>query len=130
MSLLGGITKIAKSVLKIGAGVASGGIAGGILTAATGLMSGAAKKTATVLPGAGAVMLPALQSTAGKLVAGGAAVAAGEYLYDKMGNVVGKKHRRRRKGITPKDLSSFKRVARLIDKFSKPVHHFRNIKKG
>lgn len=38
--------------------------------------------------------------------------------------------RRRRKGITARDLMSFKRVARLVDKFSKPVHHFRNFKKG
>lgn len=36
--------------------------------------------------------------------------------------------RRRRKGISAKDLTSFKRVARLVERFSKPVHKMRNYK--
>ncbi len=36
--------------------------------------------------------------------------------------------RRRRRGITPRDLSSFRRVANLVNHYAKPVHHMRNTK--
>ena len=38
------------------------------------------------------------------------------------------RRRKRRKGISAKDLSSFKRVARMVDKYSKPIHKMRNFK--
>jgi len=34
--------------------------------------------------------------------------------------------RRRRKGISARDLSSFRRVANLVNHYAKPVHHMRN----
>lgn len=37
--------------------------------------------------------------------------------------------RRRRRGITARDLASFRRVANLVDHYAKPVHHMRNIKR-
>lgn len=62
-------------------------------------------------------------STIGGAV-GGAALGA----YLDGGNQPAKR-RRRGKGITARDLRSFKRVAKLVDKYAKPVHHFRNFKK-
>lgn len=38
--------------------------------------------------------------------------------------------RRRGHGITPRDLRSFKRVARLVSHFSRPVHHMRGYKRA
>jgi len=37
--------------------------------------------------------------------------------------------RRRRRGITARDLQSFRRVANLVDHYAKPVHHMRNIRR-
>lgn len=45
------------------------------------------------------------------------------------GQLPAMRHRRGR-GITPRDLRSFKRVANLINHFSRPVHHMRGYKKG
>lgn len=143
MSLLKSISKIGKGVLKSVAGSTVGKLAasvipgvGPVLGTAIGMAAGAiggggGKGGGGKLPPLGG--LPALPSGGGKIVglsSAGAAVmgAAGSWLYDAMGNPVHKK-RRRKKGITAKDLTSFKRVARLVDKYAKPVHHFRNIKK-
>lgn len=38
--------------------------------------------------------------------------------------------RRRGRGISSRDLRSFKRVARLVSHFSRPVHHMRGYKRG
>lgn len=138
MSLLGTIGKIASGVLGVARGAAAGVggglpgmIAGGVIGAATSGIGGGGKKPPR-LPTISGGKLPALPpggkivglSTAGAAAAG---AVAGEWLYDKLGNPVAKR-RRRRKGISAKDLSSFKRVARLVDKFSRPVHKMRNFK--
>lgn len=145
MSLLKSIAKIGKTVVKKVAGSALGKLAVSVIPGvgpiASTALSMAAGAVATKLTGGGGGggrlppigNLPALPSGGGKIVglsAAGAGVmgAAGSWLYDQMGNPV-RKHRRRKKGITAKDLTSFKRVARLVDKYAKPVHHFRNIKK-
>lgn len=138
MSLFGSIGKALKSVAgsvvgKIATSVIPGvgPIAGTLIGTAVGsAISGGGGGGGKLPPVRG---LPALPAGGGKIVGlssagvsamAGAGAIAGEWLYDKFGNPVRKK-RRRRKGITPKDLSSFKRVARLIDKFAAPVHHLR-----
>lgn len=126
MSLFGSIGKvlgkIAAPVLSVIPGV--GPIAGTILGAAAQKVLGGGGGG-----GGGGINLPALPGGA-RMPAGLPAIAgaaAGGYLGGI--NWDTPKKRRRRKGITAKDLTSFKRVARLVDKYAKPVHHFRNIKK-
>lgn len=134
MSLLGSIGKVLTGAVKTVAGTAVGGAIGGPIGAAIGGtlassgsklaakgVAGATAAAATlktlpaVMPGAGAVARTALPA-----LAGGAAAM----IYDHMGNPIGRR-RRRRKGISAKDLSSFRRVARLIDKYAAPVHRLR-----
>jgi len=145
MSLLKSIAKIGKSVVKSVAGSTLGKLAvsvipgvGPITSTVIATAAGALASKIGGASGGGGGKLPPLPalgggggggkivglSTAGAAMAG----AAGKWLYDAMGNPV-RKQRRRKKGITAKDLTSFKRVARLVDKYAKPVHHFRNIKK-
>jgi len=135
MSLLKSIGKVLKGGVKTVLGSTVGGIIGGpvgaaiggilstsgaktVAKAVAGAATGAAAMSLPVLPGVGAVARTALPAMAG---------AAGAMLFDAAGNPVARK-RRRRKGLSAKDLSSFKRVARLVDKFSKPVHKMRNYK--
>lgn len=122
MSLLGKAAKALKRVGKValkvakpiigmtplGLGVTAGGAAGSLLGAAM-------RKTTT------SAMVRALPG-AGLAVGGGYAGAAIEQHMAASGYT---KRRRRRKGISGKDLSSFKRVARLIDKFAAPVHRLK-----
>lgn len=133
MSLLSSIGKVVMKAAPFVSGALTGGVVGAsqILGAALrGKVEKAARKSQMaklpVLPGGGGGrMLPPL----GKVAAGAAPYvlgAAGGIIWDSEP----KKKKRRRKGISAKDLASFKRVARLVDKFSKPVHHFRNFKKG
>jgi len=143
VSLLKSIAKIGKGVIKSVAGSTLGKVAASVIpgvgpvlgtvlgTAAGAVLGGGKGGGGGKLPPLGG--LPSLPAGGGKIVglsSAGAAVmgAAGSWLYDAMGNPVHKK-RRRKKGISAKDLTSFKRVARLVDKYAKPVHHFRNIKK-
>lgn len=102
------VLKTGKSVARIGAGIASGGVVGGLGVAAAGLAAGASR----ALPAIGR-SLPVV----------GTALAVSDMAgitWDQK-----KKKRKRRKGISGHDLQSFKRVARLIDKFAAPVHHLR-----
>lgn len=127
MSLLSSIGKIAGKVVgvasKVGA-VASGGTLGAGLAAATML---AKKKAAPAVR----ATLPVIQRSlpgVGQVAAGsGLAIAADKVIQGPDGQMYVRR-RRRRKGITAKDLQSFKRVARLVDKYSKSVHHFKNFK--
>jgi len=119
-SIVKGITGVGKTLLGGAVGTAIGGPIGGIIGGA--MSSSGAKLAAkgvagalTVMPGVGRVASAALPVLAG---------AGAGMLYDQMGRPVAQR-RRRRKGITPKDLSSFKRVARLIDKYAAPVHKLR-----
>jgi len=134
MSLLGKIAKIGKSVLKSPiAKVATRAIPGvGQVLGAVGVASSVADVVKAVRPaakalpaigGSGVPILPTLSSVA----LGGAGAAAGGAVASLFGTT--HKRRRRRKGITAKDLNSFKRVAKLVDKYAKPVHHMRNFKK-
>lgn len=142
MSLFSSIGKVFKGAVKGIAGSALGKLAvsaipgvGPIAGAVIGTAASAAASALTsrskavslpALPGGGGRMLPPIGraiATAAPYVAG---AAAGGIIWDNEP----RKKRRRRKGISAKDLSSFKRVARLVDKFAKPVHHFRNFKKG
>ena len=126
-----------KSIGRVIGGFATGGIAGGIATAAGGLLKGTVKAAPKVMKaglpalpgvGGGGSIIPPLMRGAKAAFPYAAAAGIG-MLFDADGNPV-KVKKRRRKGITARDLMSFKRVARLVDKFSKPVHHFRNFKKG
>lgn len=131
MSLLGSIGKVltgaAKTVIGGVVGSAIGGPVGGAIGA--GIGSSGAKLATKGIAGAAAVVgaakaLPQIITKPGVgAVVGTAAGVGGSMLVDSLGRPV--KKRRRRKGITPKDLMSFKRVARLIDKFSAPVHRLR-----
>lgn len=130
MSLLKKLAKGAKKVVKgvirtvapaaIGLTPVGGAIAAGLGVGkvAGSALGNAARRLATnkgvlrALPGVGAS------------VAGGAVGSAVTNYVDGDYTVM-RTRRRRRKGITPKDLTSFKRVARLIDKFSAPVHKLR-----
>ena len=133
MSLLKSIGKalsgVAKKVLPMaaaaipGVGPVTGAVLGGV---ASSVLSGRASRAPSLpaLPGgAGGGMLPPIVRTAAPM----AAAAAGGAMLAGWGDDH-KPRRRRRKGITARDLSSFKRVARMVDKYSKPVHHFRNFK--
>jgi len=135
-SALSGALKTVKSIAlpAIGYSIAGpiGGVVGSVLGGGSG---GGAPPVATVsgampggsIPGAlGRLGSGSLGSLAklGTAAAGGAIVA--NVLSD--GTVVRRK-RRRRHGITARDLNSFRRVARLVDHYAKPVHHMRNIKK-
>jgi len=141
MSLFSSIGKVFKGAVKGLAGSALGKlavsaipgvgpIAGAVIGTAASLGASALTSRSKavslpVLPGGGGRMLPPI----GRAIATAAPYAAGAaagIIWDQPE----KKKRRRRKGISARDLSSFKRVARLVDKFSKPVHHFRNFKKG
>lgn len=133
MSLLGSIKKIGKKALRAAAKVGGssilssipgiGGIAGTAgAVAASVLSSSTAKKAAK----AAARALPVLPGV-GSVAAGAAGVGAG-MIIDQFTGAPTMHKRRRRKGITAKDLSSFKRVARLVDRYSKPVHKMRNYK--
>lgn len=145
MSLFGSIGKALKGVAKSVAGSALGKlavtaipgvgpIAGAVIgtvgsVAAQTLLTPKGKKTMSMLPalpGGGGRMLPPI----GKAIATAAPYAAGALAGGIIWDDQPRKKRRRRKGISAKDLSSFKRVARLVDKYAKPVHHFRNFKKG
>lgn len=132
MSLLKSIGKVFTGAVKtIGGGIlgtAIGGPLGGVVGAAIS-QSGSKLATKGLAGAAGALgavkALPAIVTKPGVgAVVGTVAGAGASMLYDALGNPV-KKKRRRRKGITPKDLTSFKRVARLIDKFAAPVHKLR-----
>lgn len=113
MSLFGKIFKGAKKLVNFGSKVAA--IAtpqGRALSAVSGVASslgGAVKR------------LPTLVKSAGVAAATSYAV---DYVTDSNGNQV-RRRRRRRKGISGRDLQSFKRVARLIDKFAAPVHRLK-----
>ena len=110
-------------------------IAGAVVSAATALSKGA------VRAGVPASVVRALPGVVGSGIGGGLilnqlpALPGGHtdtQMMQRYGGDggIGRMHKkRRRKGITAKDLTSFKRVARLVDKYAKPVHHFRNIKK-
>lgn len=71
--------------------------------------------------GGGGRILPGLGAIGGSAAGSVAGAIAGS-----MGSRQQKQTRRRRKGISARDLMSFKRVARLVDKFSKPVGKMRN----
>lgn len=140
MSILSNIVKgvvgVGKQIVGGVVGTAIGGPVGGVVGSALagGIGGKGGPPKLPVLPGGASGpsgMLPAITglSTGGKLALAGAAGAAAEWVIDSAGRWHRTGRRRRRKGISAKDLSSFKRVARLIDKYSKPVHHFRNIKK-
>ena len=101
----------------IGGGVASSGGGGGIRPPA---LPGGAPAGGSSGGGGLRVTVPI-----GRAVAGAAAASAVTHVVDEMGNVHKVSKRRRRKGISAKDLQSFKRVARLIDKYAAPVHKLR-----
>lgn len=144
MSLLSKIWKGAKGVVKSVAGSAIGKVAASAIPGVgpiTAAVIGAAGSTIAgnltkqkrssvsmlpALPGGGGSILPPIGRAIKSAVPYAAGMAAGGIIWDDEP----KKKRRRRKGISAKDLSSFKRVARLVDKYAKPVHHFRNFKKG
>lgn len=123
--ILGKVTNVANKALPIVGGIATGGTTGAI--AALGGAAALARKK-------GAKALPALRRVApgAGLVATGAAAGSAltPMVNPSTGQITYVPHkRRRRKGISAKDLQSFKRVARLVDKYSKSVHHFKNFKK-
>lgn len=136
MSLLKTIANVAKKavgskLLSIGANAIPGvgPVTAAVLTAASSAVGaklasggGGGKNRLPALPGGGGGGggggLPALVKKYGAVT--DMEVEAVERMY---------RRRRRKKGITAKDLSSFKRVARLVDKYAKHVNHFRNIKK-
>lgn len=135
MSLFGSIAKFAGKALNVVSkaapivtGIATGGL-GGVASVLYGAASlskrSKPKMSLPALPGGGGRMLPPI----GRAIATAAPYAAGAAAGILWDNEPRRK-RRRRKGISAKDLQSFKRVARLVDKFAKPVHHFRNFKKG
>jgi len=129
MSLLKSIGKVLTGVGKKILAPVVGGIIGGPAGAAASIaLSAAGSKLATKGIATMSAKLPALPVLPGGAVLGAAATAvtAGGVIWDQVSQP---RKRRRRKGITAKDLTSFKRVARLVDKYAKPVHHFRNIKK-
>lgn len=116
-------TNPVKVLTNLAKGGATAGPAGVVFSGTAGLAKGLSSVKAGNLA---AKALPALPGI-GKAVAGG---IAGDIIWDAVtGQPVGmKKKRKRGKGISARDLRSFKRVARLVDKFAKPVHHMRNFK--
>lgn len=129
MSLLGkaakALKKIGKVSLKVASPVlASTGIGGAILGGtALGKIGGTALGTAIrkTTTSATTGLVRALPGV-GTAVVGG---AVGTALEQHMAAAGYHRRKRRRKGISGRDLSSFKRVARLIDKFAAPVHKLR-----
>lgn len=135
--LSGAVKSVASSVVGGGIGAAIGSaipgvgtVLGGTIGSSLGGMGGGGGRVPPSLPslssGGSGPLLPMITglSSTGKALAGAAVGAAAEYVYNKKGQLV-KKRKRRRKGISGHDLQSFKRVARLIDKFAAPVHHLR-----
>lgn len=134
MSLFKSIAKVLGGVAKKVIAPVVGGFIGGPVgaAAAAALTSSGSKlvskgiQTVSKLPvlrsGGGLPVLPGLGSMAAS--AGGG--MAGGIIWDQVSG--DKKKRRRRKGLTAKDLSSFKRVARLVDKYARPVQKMRNYK--
>jgi hypothetical protein len=64
---------------------------------------------------------------------GGAAgaVATGAYIYDQFGNVIGRKGKKRAKGLSGRDIQGAQKVARVVQCFGyKPKMKYRCGKKG
>jgi len=123
MSLLGTLEGFAKKLLPSvasmipGIGPVAGAVAGGLLSSGVEYLS---KPGVPALPsltrtGSSSLPPPLLMTRA---------PSSAKYVYNEAGQMV-KKRRRRAKGISGHDLKSFKRVARLIDKFAAPVHHLK-----
>jgi len=129
MSLLSKAAKALKRVGKVAIKaaspvLASTGVGGAILGGtALGKIGGTALGTALrkTTNSATTGIVRALPGV-GTAVVGG---AVGGALEQHMAAACYHRKRRRRKGISGRDLSSFKRVARLIDKFAAPVHKLR-----
>lgn len=120
MSLLGSIGKIVSGVASVipGVGGIVGKVVGGVATSLGGQKALPRPAALPALTGVGRA-LPAIKSVAKAAALPALAVASS---VDWKG---APKKRRRRKGISARDLSSFKRVARLVDKFAAPVHRMR-----
>ena len=103
-----GITPIGGAVA---AGLGVGKVAGSALGSAAARLIKKAPSVVRSMPGVGTA------------AAGAVAGYAVENYID--GSYTMVRRRRRRKGISARDLTSFKRVARLIDKFAAPVHKLR-----
>jgi hypothetical protein len=133
MSLLGSVGKVLSGGVKMIAGTALGtavggpigGAIGGALASSGSKLASKGMSTALTVAKSGGGGLPSFPGKGLTALGAGAAGAISGIFWDQQH----KKRKRRRKGITAKDLMSFKRVARLVDKYAKPVHHFRNIKK-
>lgn len=138
MSLLKRIGKIAGKVLKSPIGKVVGSVipgagpiisAAGYASAAAGAIKavrGATRSRGLSLPTLSGAGMPSLPTLGNIVTSAGAGYAGGMMSSNDCGCT---KKKRRRKGISGKDLQSFRRVARLVDKFSKPVQKMRNFKK-
>ena len=98
-----------------------------------------ARSAGSVIPGAGALpaiargAAPAVRSAAriagryGGRVAG--AVATGAIIYDAFGNPVGRKRKRRARGLSAHELRAFKRVTRFLSGYCPTVRRFKSVAK-
>lgn len=133
MSLLKSIAKFGKKVLKVAApAIARINPVMGAVAGAAGMIG-----RATVKAGVPASVVRNLPALAGGSALGAFTLPGGSTgghtdmemvrRYGGDGGI-GPRRRKRRKGISAKDLSSFKRVARMVDKYSKPISKMRNYK--
>ncbi len=102
---------------------AGGGGMGGLTGRALGGLGAAGRGVASVARGAASMCAkyPAWCLAAGGVAAVANLMHSGQLPIPK---------RRRRRGITPRDLHSFRRVANLIKAYSGPVHHMRTKPRG